>query len=82
VKNPNTIFEQSPGGPEADQLAIDRTRPSWFELREINVSNALRTLDSFLEANYSEQRETFDYLRETLNQTRIDQGERILFPNE
>jgi hypothetical protein len=82
MKNPNTVFKQRPRGPEADELAIDRERPSGLELREIDVSKALRTLDSFLEANYSEQRETFDYLRETLNQTRSDQGERLLFPNE
>jgi hypothetical protein len=82
MKNPDTVFEQSSRGPEADELAIDRARPSGLELREIDVPKALRTLDSFLEANRSEQRETFDYLRETLNQTRSDQGERLLFSNE
>jgi hypothetical protein len=82
MKNPNTIFERGPRSPQAEELAINRARSSGFELREIDVSKALRTLDSFLEANYCEQRETFDYLSETLNKTRSEQGERLLFSNE
>jgi hypothetical protein len=82
MKNPRTIFEYSPHKSEADRLPTDRLRQSGFELREIDVPEAIRTLDSFLEAEYVEQRETFDYLKKTLNQTRGDQDERLLFSNE
>jgi hypothetical protein len=82
MKNPNIIFKQDPKSPAADLLATDRLRPSGFELREVDIPEALRTLDSFLESDYSEQRDTFDYLKKALNKTRSDQGERLLFSNE
>jgi hypothetical protein len=69
---------------QADQLPIDRERPSGFVLKPIDVPLALAALDSFLAGGHdeAEQRETFGYLKQALNETRAAQGERLLFQNE
>lgn len=82
MKEPSILFDQARHAPGADQLPIDRARPSGFELKKINVPTALRVLDGFLEEDEAEQKETFDYLKKALDETRAAQGERLLFSNE
>jgi hypothetical protein len=59
-----------------DELPIDRLRHSGFMLQKIDVPAALAVLDSFLEEDEAEQRETFEYLKCALDETRVAHGER------
>lgn len=81
MKEPSTLFDQA-RFTEADQSPIDRVRPSGFELTPIDVPAALRVLDGFLEEDEAEQNETFEYLKNALDETRATHGERSIFSNE
>lgn len=82
MKEPITILDQARTDLMSDKLPIDRTRSSGFVLQKIDVPAALAVLDSFLEGDEAEQRETFEFLKQALDETRAAQGERTLFPNE
>lgn len=82
MKEPSILFDQARLAQGADQLPIDRARPSGFTLQKIDVPTALRVLDGFLEEDEAEQKETFDYLKKALDETRAAQGESLLFSNE
>ena len=82
MKEPSTLVDQARTDAAADELPIDRQRPSGFVLHEIDVPAALTVLDSFLEGDEVEQRETLGYLKHALDETRAAQGERPLFSNE
>lgn len=82
MKEPRTLLDQARTDAASVELPIDRPRSSGFELQEIDVPAALAVLDSFLEEDEAEQRDTFEYLKQALNETRAAQGERTLFPNE
>jgi hypothetical protein len=77
-----TLPDDSFAHPAPNELPIDRPRSSGFVLDNIDVAAALAMLDSFLEEDEAEQRETFAYLKRALDETRAAQGERLLFPNE
>lgn len=71
--------------PEAfpvEDLPIDRPRKSGFVLKPIDVAAATAALKSLYADDETEQRETFEYLRNALNETRAARGERLLFPDE
>lgn len=71
--------------PEAfpvEDLPIDRPRKSGFVLKPIDVAAATAALRSLYADDETEQRETFEYLRNALNETRAAHGERLLFPDE
>ena len=78
----DTLPDDSFAHPAPNELPIDRPRTSGFVLDKIDVPAALAVLDSFLEEDEAEQRETFAYLKHALDETRATQGERLLFPNE
>lgn len=82
MNQPNSLPDDAFSHRAADKLPIDRPRPSGFVLQKIDVPAALVVLDRFLEEDEAEQRETFEYLKRALNETRAAQGERPLFPNE
>lgn len=82
MKEPSTLLDQARADAASVELPIDRPRSSGFVLHEIDVPAALAVLDSFLEEDEVEQRDTFEYLKQALNETRATQGERTLFPNE
>lgn len=82
MKEPITILDQARSDLMSDGLPIDRLRSSGFALQEIDVPAALAVLDSFLEGDEAEQRETFGYLKQALDKTRAALGERLLFSNE
>lgn len=82
MNQPSTLSDDDLAHRAADESRIDRPRPSGFVLQKIDVPAALAVLDRFLEEDEAEQRETFEYLKRALNETRAAQGERPLFPNE
>lgn len=82
MNQPNTLSDDDFAHRAADELPIDRLRSSGFVLQKIDVPAALAVLDRFLEEDEAEQRETFEYLKGALDETRAAQGERPLFPNE
>ena len=82
MKEPSTLVNQARTDAAADELPIDRQRSSGYVLHKIDVPAALAVLDSFLEGNEAEQRETFEYLNEALDENRAAQGERLLFSHE
>ena len=64
----------------ASRLPIDRERSSGFTLSPIDVPAALAALDSFLEEGQAaEQRETFELLKESLDEDRLAHAERLIF---
>lgn len=64
----------------AEDLPIDRPRKSGFVLKPIDVDGAIAMLNSFYEdGDEEEQRETFEELRQALNEGRRKRGERLLF---
>jgi hypothetical protein len=63
-----------------DEMPIDRPRSSGFVLQKIDIASALEVLDSFLDEDEAEQRETYEYLKRALDETRVLHGERPLFP--
>ncbi len=74
----------APNGSE-DQLTAPQPihfKAAGFVIQPINVEAALRALDSLCEGDPEEQRETFEYLKRALNETRAANGERLLFPDE
>lgn len=82
MNQPNTLSDDAIPHPAQDELAIDRPRSSGFVLQKIDVPAALDVLDSFLKEDEAEQRETFEYLKLGLDETRAAHGERLLFRNE
>jgi hypothetical protein len=81
MKERNTLADQARTDVSSIELPIDRQRRSGFVLHEINVSAALAVLDSFLDEDEAEQRQTFHYLKHALDEDRAGQGERLLlFP--
>jgi hypothetical protein len=82
MNQPDTLSDDDFAHRAPDELPIDRPRPSGFVLQKIDVPSALAVLDSFLEQDEAEQRETFRYLKRAMDQARANQGERLLFPNE
>ncbi len=71
-----------PVSPPGEDLPIDRPRKSGFYLKPIDVAAATAALTSLYADDETEQRETFEYLRNALNETRAATGERLLFPDE
>ncbi|MBI1766684.1 MAG: hypothetical protein HYR56_35200 [Acidobacteria bacterium] len=65
-----------------EDLPLDRPRQSGFVLKPIDVAAATAALQSLYLDDEAEQRETFAYLRDALNETRAANGERLLFPYE
>ncbi len=65
-----------------EDLPIDRPRKSGFILKPIDVAAATAALKSLYVDDEAEQRETFEYLKNALNETRAANGERLLFPDE
>ena len=82
MNQPNTLSDDAFAHSAPDELPIDRPRSSGFVLQKIDVPAALAVLDSFLEEDEAEQRETFEYLKRALDENRMAHGERPLFPNE
>lgn len=82
MNQPNTLSDDTLAHRAPEELPIDRPRSSGFVLQKIDVPAALAVLDSFLEEDEAEQRETFEYLKHALDETRAAQGERLLFPHE
>jgi hypothetical protein len=82
MKEPSALLDHASTESVAVELPIDRPRSSGFVLHEIDVPAALAVLDSFLEEDEVEQRDTLEYLKQALNETRAAQSERTLFPNE
>lgn len=70
MNQPSTLSADDLAHRGADELPIDRPRPSGFVLKKIDVPAALAVLDRFLEEDEAEQRETFEYLKRALNETR------------
>ncbi len=64
------------------EAEAQQPRASGLIIRPINVEAALRALDSLCEGDPEEQRETFEYLKRALNETRAANSERLLFPDE
>lgn len=77
----DVIARESLALPDKD-LPIDRPRPSGFVLNPIDVAAAAVALKSLYADDETEQRETFAYLSNALNETRAANGERLLFPDE
>ena len=62
--------------PPVEDLPIDRPRNSGFVLKPIDVAAATSALKSIYAYDEAEQRETFEYLKNALNETRAANGER------
>lgn len=82
MKERNTIAERARTDAASMGLPVDRDRSSGLALQKTNVRAALAVLDSFLDEDETEQRETFGYLKHALDENRAGQGERLLFSNE
>lgn len=80
--NAADIIAVEPGGLPVEDLPIDRPRKSGFSLKPVDVAAATAALKSLYADDETEQRETFEYLRNALNETRAANGERLLFPDE
>lgn len=78
----NTRSDKPPHGESHVDLPVERPRQSRFSLERIDVPAALAVLDSFLKEDEGEQRDTFEFLKNALNETRAARGERLLFPDE
>ena len=76
MNQPNTLSGDDLAHPAPDELPIDRPRPSGFVLQKIDVPSALAVLDSFLDQDEAEQRETFQYLKHALDEACATQGQR------
>lgn len=72
--------------PGADHLSEDlpatRTYESGLALRPVTPEAALTLLAELDDFDAAEQSETFEYLKEALNQTRAARGERLIFSDE
>ena len=79
MKNPRSLLDHRRVDLTAVALPVDRPRASGFELRDVDVCKAIAVLDSFLNEDEAEQRETFEYLKQALDETRAAHGERPLF---
>lgn len=66
----------------AKDLPLDRPRQSGFVLKPADVSAVTAALKSLYADDENEQRETFEYLKGALNETRAANGERLIFPDE
>lgn len=66
MNQPNSLPDDPFAHRAPDELPIDRPRSSGFVLQKIDVPAALEVLDSFLEEDDGEQRETFEYLKRAL----------------
>ena len=75
MNQPNTLSDDAFAHPAPDELPIDRPRSSGFVLQKIDVPAALAVLDCFLEEDEAEQRETFEYLKRALDETRAVRSE-------
>lgn len=80
--NAADIIAVEPGALPVEDLPIDRPRKSGFSLNPVDVATATAALKSLYADDETEQRETFEYLRNALNETRAANGERLLFPDE
>ncbi len=78
MNQPSSLSDDEFAHPAADELPIERPRSSGFVLQKTDVPAALDVLDSFLEEDEAEQRETFEYLKRALDETRVAHGERPL----
>jgi len=78
MKDPSALLDPTPPDSVSSELPIGRPRISGFALRRTDVPTAVAVLDSFLEEDEDEQRETFEYLKHALDETRAAQGERCL----
>jgi hypothetical protein len=76
MNQPNSLPDDALPNSAPDELLIDRPRSSGFVLEKIDVPAALAVLDSFLEEDEAEQRETFAYLKHAMDEARATQGER------
>lgn len=64
----------------SEELPIDRPRKSGFVIKPIDMEGTIAMLKSFYEdGDEEEQRETFEMLRQALNEGRRERGERLLF---
>jgi hypothetical protein len=64
---------------QGEELPIDRPRKSGFVLKPIDRAAAIKLLESFLEEDEEEQRETFALLKQAIDDGRRARGERLLF---
>lgn len=80
--NATEVITAEPAAVPVEDLPIDRPRKSGFVLKPIDVVAATAALKSLYADDETEQRETFEYLKRALNETRAANGERILFPDE
>ncbi len=62
-----------------EKLPIDRPRKSGFVLKPMDREAAMALLDSFLDEDEEEQRETFALLKQAIDDGRRARGERLLF---
>ena len=76
------VIAAEPAAEPVEDLPIDRPRKSGFVLKPIDVAAAAAALKSLYAGDETEQRETLEYLRNALNETRAANGERVLFPDE
>jgi hypothetical protein len=82
MNNQTALLDRSEHDVAPEALPINRARRSGFVLQEIDAPAALAVLDSFLEEDEFEQRETFAYLKHALDEARVAQNARPLFSNE
>jgi len=75
----NETFELIETEQVREELPIDRPRKSGFVLKPIDREAAITLLDSFLEEDEEEQRETFVLLKQAIDDGRRARGERLLF---
>lgn len=74
-----SVFEPIVAEPEPPEISAVGPNVSGIEFQPINVEKALWLLDQLDAFDPAEQRETFEYLRQALNEDRAAGGERLVF---
>lgn len=77
---PDEVEESVASSDEAEKVSPAQRTVSGIALQPIDVEAALRALAQLDEFDVEEQRETFEYLEQALNETRAANEERLLFP--
>jgi hypothetical protein len=82
MSKPDLVVPETGVDRLSEDLLETQTCESGLTLRPVTPEDALTLLAELDDFDAAEQSETFEYLKEALNQTRAARGERLIFPDE
>lgn len=82
MSEPAIVFEEPVAQSEPEPPDGAQQNVSGIVLPPFDPERAIAVLESFYEGDAEEQRETFEHLKQALNEERAAGGERLLFSDE